>query len=88
MGGIGKTTLAMALYGQISHRFGASCFIDDVNKIYRLHDGPHGAQKQILLQTLGIEHNQICNHYSATNLIRSRLCHERVLLIFDNVNDK
>jgi len=86
MGGIGKTTLAMTLYGQISHRFSASCFIDDVSKIYRSYDGPLDAQKQILLQTVGIEHNQICNHYSATNLIRRRLCRERALLILDNVD--
>ena len=86
MGGIGKTTLATTLYGQISHRFSVSCFIDDVTKIYRLHDGPLGAQKQILLETLGIEHHQICNYYKATTLIRSRLCHERALLILDNVN--
>ena len=86
MGGIGKTTLAMVLYDQISHQFSASCFIDDIRKIYRLHDGPLDAQKQILLQTLGIEHHQICNRYSATNLIRRRLCRERALLILDNVD--
>jgi len=86
MGGIGKTTIAMALYEQISHRFTASCFIDDVSKIYRLDDGPLNAQKQILLQTLGIEYHQICNRYSATNLIRSKLCREKALLILDNVD--
>ncbi|RHN52956.1 putative winged helix-turn-helix DNA-binding domain, toll-like receptor [Medicago truncatula] len=86
MGGIGKTTLAMNLYGQICHRFDASCFIDDVSKIFRLHDGPIDAQKQILHQTLGIEHHQICNHYSATDLIRHRLSREKTLLILDNVD--
>ncbi|RHN52986.1 putative winged helix-turn-helix DNA-binding domain, toll-like receptor [Medicago truncatula] len=86
MGGIGKTTLAMTLYGQISHQFSASCFIDDVSKIYRLYDGPLDAQRQILLQTVGIEHHQICNRYSATDLIRRRLRHEKALLIFDNVD--
>nr|WIL60035.1 nodulation protein [Melilotus officinalis] len=86
MGGIGKTTLAMALYDQISHRFSASCFIDDVSKVFRLHDGPLDAQKQILLQTLGIEHHQISNRYTATNLIRRRLGRERALLILDNVD--
>jgi predicted ATPase len=86
MGGIGKTTLAMDLYGQISHRFDASCFIDDVSKIYRLHDGPINVQKQILHQTLGIEHHQIYNCYSATDLIRRRLRREKTLLILDNVD--
>ncbi|XP_013453138.2 disease resistance protein RUN1 isoform X1 [Medicago truncatula] len=86
MGGIGKTTLAMNLYGQISHRFSASCFIDDVSKIYRLYDGPIDAQKQILHQTLGIEHHQICNRYSAIDLIQRRLRREKALLIFDNVD--
>ncbi|XP_058733730.1 uncharacterized protein LOC131605386 [Vicia villosa] len=85
MGGIGKTTLATVLYDRISHQFGACCFIDDVSKIYRLHDGPLGAQKQILDQTLGQEHHQICNHYNATNLIRRRLCRQRALIILDNV---
>jgi len=86
MGGIGKTTLAMTLYGQISHQFSASCFIDDVSKIYRLYDGPLDAQKEILLQTVGIEHHQVCNRYSATDLIRRRLRHEKALLILDNVD--
>jgi len=86
MGGIGKTTLVMDLYDQICHQFSASCFIDDVTKIYRLHDGPLDAQKQILFQTLGIEHHQICNRYSATDLIRHRLRREKALLILDNVD--
>jgi hypothetical protein len=86
MGGIGKTTLAMTLYGQISHQFSASCFIDDVSKIYRLYDGPLDAQKQILLQTVGIEDHRICNRYSAIDLIRHRLGREKALLILDNVD--
>ncbi|XP_058730507.1 disease resistance protein RUN1-like [Vicia villosa] len=85
MGGIGKTTLATVLFDQISQQFGACCFIDDVTKIYRLHDGPLGVQKQILDQTLGQEHHQICNHYNATNLIRRRLCRQRAFIILDNV---
>nr|WIL59999.1 nodulation protein [Melilotus officinalis] len=86
MGGIGKTTLAMVLYGRISNQFGACCFIDDVSKLYRLHDGPLDVQRQILHQTLGEEHHQICNHYNATNLIRSRLGRLRTLLFLDNVD--
>jgi len=86
MGGIGKTTLSMALCEQICHQFSASCIIEDVAKKFRLHDDPLDAQKQILLQTIGIKDHQICNCYRATNLIQSRLRHERVLLILDNVD--
>jgi len=85
MGGIGKTTLATALSGRISHQFDACCFIDDISKVYR-HDGPIGAQKQILHQALGEEHLQPCNPYNATNLIQTRLGRIRALLVFDNVD--
>ncbi|XP_039689745.1 disease resistance protein RUN1 isoform X2 [Medicago truncatula] len=85
MGGIGKTTLATALYGQISHQFDARCFIDDLSKIYR-HDGQVGAQKQILHQTLGKEHFQICNLFDTDDSIRRRLRRLRALIILDNVD--
>ncbi|XP_050895353.1 disease resistance protein RUN1 isoform X2 [Lathyrus oleraceus] len=85
MGGIGKTTLATVLYDRVSRQFGASCFVDDVSKVYRLHDGPLGVQKQILDQTLSQENHQIHNHYNVTNLIRRRLCRQKALMVLDNV---
>ncbi|KAK2434576.1 disease resistance protein RUN1 [Trifolium repens] len=86
MGGIGKTTLATALYGRVSSQFDATCFIDDVSKVYRSHDGPLGAQKQILHQTVGKKHNQIWNNHDAINLMQRRLGRVRTLLILDNVD--
>jgi CO dehydrogenase nickel-insertion accessory protein CooC1 len=47
MGGIGKTTLATALYARISNQFGTCCFIDTVSQIYGVY-GPIGVQKQLL----------------------------------------
>nr|ALN97041.1 disease resistance protein [Caragana korshinskii] len=85
MGGIGKTTLATALYDRNSHQFDACCFIDDVSKICGRY-GPIGAQKQILHQTLGEGDLQICNTYKASNLIRNRLRHMRSLIILDTVD--
>ena len=35
MGGIGKTTLARALYEKIADQYDFHCFVDDVNNIYR-----------------------------------------------------
>ncbi|WJX44739.1 hypothetical protein P8452_31684 [Trifolium repens] len=86
MGGIGKTTLATVLYGRVSNQFDARCFIEDVSKVYRSHDGPLGAQKQILYQTVGKKHNQIFNKHDAINLMQHRLGRVRTLLILDNVD--
>ncbi|CAI8617368.1 unnamed protein product [Vicia faba] len=86
MGGIGKTTLATALYNKISHQFDVCCVIDDLSKTYR-QDGPISARNQILLQTVGDQQLQTCNSYDTSNLIRSRLQRVKALIIIDNVDN-
>lgn len=85
MGGIGKTTLATAVYNKISHQFDVCCHIDDLSKSYR-QDGPISAQKQILLQTIGIQQLQIFNSCNASNQIGSRLRRVKALIILNNVD--
>ncbi|XP_029125872.1 TMV resistance protein N isoform X3 [Cajanus cajan] len=85
MGGIGKTTLATALFDKISHQYDACCFIDDVSKIYG-EFGPVVAQKQLLCQALNQGNVEINNLYQGTLLIRTRLCHLKVLIVLDNVD--
>ncbi|CAK8577143.1 unnamed protein product [Lathyrus sativus] len=84
MGGIGKTTLANALYNKISHQFDVCCLIDDLSKSYR--QDPISAQKQILLQTLGDQQLQTFNSCNASNQIGNRLCRVKALITIDNVN--
>ncbi|CAJ2637836.1 unnamed protein product [Trifolium pratense] len=86
MSGVGKTTIAAVLYRKIFHQFDACCFIEDVSKLYRLHDGPIGVQNQILQQTLSEKQNQIYNFYDDTNLIQNRLCGLSALIVLDNVD--
>ncbi|KAK2380926.1 disease resistance protein RUN1 [Trifolium repens] len=85
MGGIGKTTLATDLYARISNQFENCCYIDDVSKIYGGY-GPIGVQKQLLFQTLKEENLQILNHSMASNLIQTRLCQIKSLVVLDNVD--
>ncbi|MED6156724.1 hypothetical protein PIB30_017098 [Stylosanthes scabra] len=84
MGGIGKSTLATILYEKISHQYDVSCFVDDVSKTYGEY-GPLGVQKQLLCQAF-MEEDLICSLSLATNLIQDRLCHRKVLIILDNVD--
>ena len=86
MGGIGKTTLAKALCDRISNQFLGCCIVDDVSKIYRGY-GPTGVQKQLLCQTLKEENFQIWNHSMGSNLIQTRLCQIKSLVVLDNVDN-
>ncbi|KAL4327299.1 hypothetical protein AHAS_Ahas13G0086200 [Arachis hypogaea] len=85
MGGIGKSTLTTILYEKISHQYDISCFMDDVSKTYA-DCGPLGVKKQLLCQAFVEEEFLICNLSAATNLIQNNLCHRKVLIVLDNVD--
>ncbi|BAT90131.1 TMV resistance protein [Vigna angularis] len=86
MGGIGKTTLARALYERIYHQYDFHCFIDDVSKIYR-DSSSLGLQKQLISQSLNEKNLEISNSFEGTCLIWSRLRNVRALVVLDNVDE-
>jgi len=85
MGGIGKTTLARALYERMFHQYDFHCFIDDVSKIYR-DSNSLGVQKQLISQSLYEKNIEICNVFEGTCLVWSRLHNVRALVVLDNVD--
>ncbi|XP_061357912.1 TMV resistance protein N-like [Gastrolobium bilobum] len=85
MSGIGKTTLANALYDRISYQFDACCFIEDVSKIYR-DGGAVAVQKQILRQTLKEDLDK-CSPSEISASLRNRLHKIKVLVVLDNVDE-
>jgi hypothetical protein len=86
MPGIGKTTLARAVYGRIAREFEAYCFLTNV----REEAGKHGLvalQKLLLSKTIMTESSiNIGDVYEGANVIKNRLCWKRVLIILDDVD--
>ena len=74
MGGIGKTTIALALYKKIAHPYDVHCFVDVENSY-----GPGrqsnslGVQKELLHQCLNGENLQICDVFRGYYMVSSRL---------------
>ncbi|KAL6316902.1 hypothetical protein AAG906_023557 [Vitis piasezkii] len=81
MGGIGKTTLARAIYSQISYQFEACSFLEIAND-FKEHDLT-GLEEKLLSQLLEEENLKIKGSIS----IKARLHSRKVLVVLDNVNN-
>ncbi|KAF5469608.1 hypothetical protein F2P56_013669 [Juglans regia] len=87
VGGIGKTTLAKAIYNSIAFQFEASCFLpidsDTWNQVNRLVQ----LQQTLLYEILGhCRSLKVDNIDKGIYMIKRRLHSKRVLLILDGVD--
>ena len=85
MGGLGKTTLARVIYETKCNHFEGSSFIANIKEVSEKH-GLVQLQKQLLAQILGKSNIDIWDVHDGANMIKNRLCHKKVLLVLDNVN--
>ncbi|XP_034203604.1 disease resistance protein RPV1-like [Prunus dulcis] len=83
--GIGKTTIAKAVYNSIANKFEGSCFLADVRE-KSMYGGLIKLQEALLCQVLGSINFQLFSLDKGINVIKNRLSRKRILLILDDVN--
>ena len=85
VGGIGKTTIAKAIYNQISFDFGSVSFLENVKAI-RKTGGIHDLQKRLLRDITGEKH-YISNISRGAKVIQDTLQSRKALIVFDDIDD-
>ncbi|RDX93326.1 TMV resistance protein N, partial [Mucuna pruriens] len=85
MGGIGKTTLARAVYDSIAEQFDALCFLDEVRESARKHGLLH-LQETLLARIVGEKHIRLPSVGLGIPIIKHSLQKKKVLLVLDDVS--
>ncbi|XP_062082861.1 disease resistance protein RUN1-like isoform X1 [Humulus lupulus] len=83
MGGMGKTTLARALFTQIFNRFEGYCFLENVREEWEKHNGL-GLKKQLYSELLKEKNQDIV---MINMFVKDRLCRKKVLIVLDDLDD-
>ncbi|XP_039173976.1 TMV resistance protein N [Eucalyptus grandis] len=86
-GGIGKTTLAKALYNDIFGQFEASCFLANVRETSKDSKDLAHLQEKLLSKTLLGKGLTVFSVDGGISLIQERLRRKEVLLVLDDVSD-
>ena len=87
LGGIGKTTIAKAVYNRIFEHFKGSCFLENVRENFETNDGRIQLQKKLLFSILRGKKLKVVSVAQGINIIKEKLHGKRILLILDDVDE-
>ena len=74
LGGVGKTTIAKALYNKFFYHFKVRIFLEHVREMSETNEGIIRLQEKLLFEILGIKDLKVCNICKGTNMINKSLC--------------
>ncbi|CAN1779760.1 Disease resistance protein L6 [Linum perenne] len=88
MGGIGKTTIAKAVYNKISSRFDRCCFVENIREIQAQKDGIVVLQMRLVSEILRMDSVRFANDSGGRKMIKERVSRFKSLIVLDDVDEK
>jgi pantothenate kinase-related protein Tda10 len=87
MGGMGKTTIAKAIYNQIGSKFEGRSFLLNIREFWETDTNQVSLQQQVLCDVYKATKFKIRDIESGKNILKQRLAQNRVLVVLDDVNE-